>query len=210
MGTFVVGISGGSGAPYSRRLVAALLDAGHEVQLITTSAGMRVLRYEAGFEGGLEELGAWLAPDGAVDRLTIYGLQSVEATPASGSAPIDGVVICPCSMGTLARVAHGFSSNLLERSADVALKQQRKLVVVPRETPLSVVHLRNMLALAEAGAVVLPAMPGFYNSPESVGDLVDFVVARVLDALGVDNDLTARWQTPKGSDATSPWDEGEV
>src|SRR5690606_31877306 len=128
------------------------------------------------------------------DRITVFDVAAVESTPASGSAAIDGVVVCPCSMGTLARIAHGFSTNLIERAADVALKEGRRLVVVPRETPLSIVHLRNMLLLAEAGAVVLPAMPGFYHRPQSVDELVDFVVARVLDRLGVEHDLVRRWQ----------------
>ena len=126
------------------------------------------------------------------------------------------MVLCPCSMGTLARVAHGFSTNLLERAGDVALKEGRKLIVVPRETPLSVVHLRNMLLLAQAGAIVLPAAPGFYNRPQRIEELVDFVVARILDKLDVAHALTKRWQTPddapaygEADEVTDPWSEGE-
>lgn len=208
MKRFVVGLSGGSGAAYALRLLEVLLEAGHEVQLIATSAGLRVLRYEAGIEIEPDELDSLVSPSLRA-RLVTCPNEAVESTPASGSAEIDGVVICPCSMGTLARVAHGFSSNLLERSADVALKERRTLVVVPRETPLSVVHLRNMLALAEAGAIVLPAMPGFYHVPRKIEDLVDFVVARILDKLGVDHELVLRWATPSKS-GVSDWDEGEV
>ncbi|MCA8944038.1 MAG: UbiX family flavin prenyltransferase [Planctomycetes bacterium] len=204
----VVGLSGGSGAAYAQRLLEVLLQGGHEVHLIVTTAGLRVLRYEAGLEVEPDDLDSLVRVE-LREHLVTYGLDSVEAMPASGSANIDAVVICPCSMGTLARVAHGFSSNLLERAADVALKEGRRLVVVPRETPLSVVHLRNMLALAEAGAVVLPAMPGFYHRPARVEDLVDFVVARILDRIGVEHELVRRWATPEPGGAC-PWDEGEV
>lgn len=208
--TFVVGLCGGSGASYALRLIEVLLAAGASLHAVVTGAGRRVLRYEAGLEvdaGPL--LPAVLAPHGGHDRLTIHDLAAVESTPASGSAAIDGVVLCPCSMGTLARVAHGFSTNLVERAADVALKEGRRLIVVPRETPLSIVHLRNMLALAEAGAVVLPAMPGFYHRPQQVADLVDFVVARIVDKLGVAIDLVERWRTPEGGGGRAPWDEEE-
>jgi len=208
--TFVLGVTGGSGAPYALRLLEALLAAGHRLQLVVSPAGARVLRYEAGLPTDAADFDyASLAPAPLRSRLEVFDVAAVESTPASGSAVIDGVVLCPCSMGTLARVAHGFSSNLVERAADVALKEGRRLVVVPRETPLSVIHLRNMLALAEAGAVVLPAMPGFYHRPGHVADLVDFVVGRILDKLGLDHELAARWRTPE-SPAVDPWNEGEV
>lgn len=206
---FAVCFSGGSGIAYGLRLVEVLLTAGHEVHLCATGAALRVLVHEAGAAIDLErpDLASLFAADLRA-RLRVHGLQSVEATPASGSARIRATVIVPCSMGTLARVAHGFSSNLVERAADVALKEGRPLLVVPRETPLSVVHLENMLALARLGAIVLPAMPGFYHRPRRVDDLVDFVVGKILDRLGLDHALVRRWQTP-GPEPASPWDEGE-
>ena len=135
------------------------------------------------------------------------GCKNHSAAAALASAQIAATIVVPCSMGTLARVAHGFSSNLVERSADVAIKEGRALVLVPRETPLSEVHLENMLKLARMGVVVLPAMPGFYHRPKTIADLVDFVVGKILDRIGVAHSLVARWQTPA---ASSPWDEGEV
>ena len=211
--TIVVGSSGGSGAPYALRLLEVLLGCGAEVQWVVSGAGLRVLKYEAGLpvddpDFRLESC----VPEPLRQRLSVFDIAAVEATPASGSARIDAVVLCPCSMGTLARVAHGFSSNLIERAADVALKEGRQLVVVPRETPLSTVHLRNLLLLAEAGAAVLPAMPGFYHHPRAVADLVDFVVARILDRIGIAHELVGRWRTPDrfADPGASMWDEGET
>lgn len=214
--TFVLGMAGGSGAVYGRRLLELLLLAGADVHLVVSPAGLKVLRYEEGIEvDHVEQLAAHL-PAAARARLKCWDHTAVESTPASGSAPIDAMILCPCSMGTLARVAHGFSTNLLERAGDVALKEGRKLILVPRETPLSVVHLRNMLLLAQAGAIVLPASPGFYHRPKRVEELVDFVVARILDKLDVPHELTARWKTPDGAGAPTPpngpvdpWSEGE-
>lgn len=206
----MLGMSGGSGACYGTRLLEVLLASGNEVHLVVSPAGERVLRHEAGLPLGSPGFRLdHLVRDELRARLVVHDVAAVESTPASGSARIAATILCPCSMGTLARVAHGFSSNLIERAADVALKEGRRLVVVPRETPLSTVHLRNMLLLAEAGAVVLPAMPGFYHRPQRVGDLVDFVVARILDRLGLEHDLVRRWRTP-APDATTPWDEGEA
>ncbi|HEB51872.1 MAG TPA: UbiX family flavin prenyltransferase, partial [bacterium] len=196
--------SGGSGSVYGLRLVEVLLQRGHTVHLCATRAAVRVLVHESG--RALELDGSDLASSFAVElraRLRVHPLDAVEAAPASGSAGIVATVIVPCSMGTLARVAHGFSSNLVERSADVALKEGRPLVVVPRETPLSELHLENMLKLARLGAVVLPAMPGFYQRPTEVAQLVDFVVGKVLDRLGLAHDLVPRWQTPKAVDAAA-------
>lgn len=168
---------------------------------------MRVLVHEAGAKISLEapDLASLFAP-ALRERLRVHALDAVEAAPASGSAGIRATIVVPCSMGTLARVAHGFSSNLVERAADVAIKEGRPLIVVPRETPLSVLHLQNMLELARLGAVVLPAMPGFYHRPTTVAELVDFVVGKILDRLGVAHELVARWQTPAQK---SPWHEGE-
>jgi 4-hydroxy-3-polyprenylbenzoate decarboxylase len=207
---FAVCFCGGSGIAYGLRLAEALLEAGHRVHLCATAAALRVLRHEAGLQVDLQrpDLAA-LFPAPLRRRLHVHARDAVEAAPSSGSAGIEATVLIPCSMGTLARVAHGFSSNLVERAADVALKEGRPLVVVPRETPLSAIHLRNMLTLAEAGAVVLPAMPGFYHRPASVQDLVDFVVGKVLDRLRVEHALFARWRTPEPDAAASPWNEGE-
>jgi 4-hydroxy-3-polyprenylbenzoate decarboxylase len=204
---FAVCWSGGSGIAYGLRLAEVLLSLGHTVHLCATGAAVRVLVHEAGKELDLvqPDLAALFAPP-LRERLHVHALDAVEAAPASGSAGIAATIVIPCSMGTLARVAHGFSSNLVERAADVALKEGRPLVVVPRETPLSVLHLQNMLELARLGAIVLPAMPGFYHRPQTVGELVDFVVGKVLDRLSVEHALVRRWQTPA---ASSPWSEGE-
>jgi 4-hydroxy-3-polyprenylbenzoate decarboxylase len=204
--SFAVGFCGGSGLAYGLRLVRALLEAGGTVHLCATPAALRVARTEAGLDVTAVDGFAQVFPDALQDRLRCHDIAAVDAAPASGSAALAATVLCPCSMGTLARVAHGFSTNLVERAADVALKEKRKLIVVPRETPLSTVHLRNMVLLAEAGAVVLPAMPGFYHRPRTVDDLIDFVVGKVLDQLGVRHPLVRRWQGPP---AASPWDEGE-
>jgi 4-hydroxy-3-polyprenylbenzoate decarboxylase len=213
--SFGLGMCGGSGIGYGVRLVEVLLQKGHAVHLCCTPAALRVLVHEAGHALDLErpDLPGLFAPELRA-RLRVHRPEQVEAAPSSGSAGIEAVVLIPCSMGTLARVAHGFSSNLVERMADVALKEGRSLVVVPRETPLSVLHLENMLKLARLGATVLPAMPGFYHRPASVGDLVDFVVAKVLDRLGVEHELVRRWVTPPpsgggGGGGGTVWNEGE-
>ncbi len=210
MASYFLGFSGGSGAPIALRLMEQLLERGDSLQLAVSDAGRQVLRHEAGIpadDPGFD-LGHLVAPELRAN-LQVHDLGAVAAAPASGSAEIDAVLLCPCSMGTLARVAHGFSSNLIERAADVALKEGRRLILVPRETPLSSIHLRNMTLLAEAGAVILPAMPGWYHRPQRVEDLIDFVVARILDTLGIDHELVRRWQTPE-TGTGSPWDEGEV
>jgi 4-hydroxy-3-polyprenylbenzoate decarboxylase len=205
---FAVCFSGGSGIAYGIRLVEVLLGLGHRVHLCATEAAIRVLVHEAGVKLDPErpDLASLFAPD-LRSGLSVHGLKQVEATPASGSAGIHATIIVPCSMGTLARIAHGFSSNLVERAGDVALKEGRPLLVVPRETPLSVVHLENMLTLARLGAIVLPAMPGFYHRPTTVAQLVDFVVGKVLDRLRIPHDLVPRWRTP--APAPTPYHEGE-
>jgi 4-hydroxy-3-polyprenylbenzoate decarboxylase len=210
-GRFAVAWSGGSGIAYGIRLVEVLLRAGHEVHLCATPAALRVLVHEAGaaLDVARPDLASLFEPELRA-RLRVHDNVAVDAAPASGSAGLRATIVCPCSMGTLARVAHGFSSNLVERAADVALKEGRPLVVVPRETPLSVVHLQNMLELARAGAIVLPAMPGFYHHPSTVQDLVDFVVAKILDRLRLEHPLVRRWRTPDPPAAPpSPWHEGE-
>ena len=200
MANYVVGISGGSGAPYTKRIIEGLVDAGHDAKLVITDAGRRVFDIELGvsLSGDLtadtKTLADALDLGSATGSLELFDQRNVAATIASGSYEYAGMVVVPCSTGTLARIANGISSNLLERAADVAIKERRRLILVPRETPLSLIHLRNMTAVTEAGAVVMPAMPGFYHHPESVQDLVDMVAGRVLDTLGVDSGLLRRWQ----------------
>lgn len=184
-------ITGASGAPYAVRLLAALNEASVPVRLIVSETGWRLLREEEGIEGEDElrtRTGDW-------SRVSLYDDADRGATPASGSAPSRGMVVCPCSMGTLASIAQGTSRSLIERAADVMLKERRPLILVPRETPYSIIHLENMLRLARAGAVILPASPGFYHQPASIQDLVDFVVGRVLSHLGIDHRLGPRWQS---------------
>lgn len=185
------GITGASGAPYAVRLLRALNESGTPVRLIVSGYGLRLLAEETGIDG----LDALRAATGDWSRVELYDSLDRGATPASGSAPSAGMVICPCSMGTLASIAAGTSRNLVERAADVALKERRPLILVPRETPLSLIHLENMTRLTRAGATVMPAAPGFYHRPRSIDDLVDFVVARILDHLGVQHGLGARWKS---------------
>lgn len=198
MSRFFIGITGASGHAYAEALVRALVAAGHEVDLALTAAGSKVLRHELGVDAGAggarlaTVLPSWLGADVA-RSVRAFAADAIEAPPSSGTALTAAFILCPCSMGTLARVAAGFSSNLVERAADVALKEGRQLVIVPRETPLSVVHLENMARLARLGAVILPAMPGFYHAPRTVEDLVFHVVGKVLDRLGVEHALGARW-----------------
>ncbi len=185
----VLGVTGASGAPYAVRLLSELNAREVPVRLIVSRYGMRLLQEEcdiAGLEGLRAATGDW-------SRVEAYDAGDRGGTPASGSARSRGMVICPCSMGTLASVAAGVSRNLVERAADVTLKERRPLVVVPRESPLSAIHLENMLRLTRAGVTVLPAAPGFYHRPETVAEMVDFVVARILDHLGIEHGLGRRW-----------------
>lgn len=199
MKRYFVGITGASGHPYAEALVRALVAAGCEVDLSVTEAGCKVLRHELGVEAGergeglAAALPGWLGREVAA-HVRAFGTERVEAPPSSGTALTGGVILCPCSMGTMARVAAGFSSNLVERAADVALKERRTLIIVPRETPLSEIHIENMLRLARLGAVVLPASPGFYHRPRTMEDLVSHVVGKVLDALRLPHTLSQRWQ----------------
>jgi 4-hydroxy-3-polyprenylbenzoate decarboxylase len=187
-----LGITGASGAPYAARLVQALGDAGCELGICISRAGYEVMATELYRDESLpqDEIAARLL-DGV--EATIYSERDWNSPYASGSAKVDAYVICPCSMGTLGTIASGAMSNLIHRAASVALKEGRKLVLCPRETPLSRIHLRNMLDVQEAGATVLFLAPGFYHRADSVDDLVDFVVARCLDQLGLDQQLTPRW-----------------
>jgi 4-hydroxy-3-polyprenylbenzoate decarboxylase len=185
-------ITGASGAPYWVRLLEILLKANREVHVVASSNAGTVSGAELGldFEAALEKARSAAGDKGT---LRVFDRGDFFAPMASGSARMAGMVICPCSTGTLARIAQGTSEDLISRAADVCLKERRKLVVVPRETPLSLVHLRNMVSLTEAGGVVLPAMPGFYNRPEGIAGLVDFVVQRILDQLDLDVNISPRW-----------------
>jgi 4-hydroxy-3-polyprenylbenzoate decarboxylase len=197
----VIGVTGASGALYATRLLEVLLSAGRRVHLTISPAGVEVLKTELGITVDLKKFDA--ATLGLTDEriaagaLVYHHYQDYSAPIASGSFLTAGMVICPCSMGTLASVANGLSTNLIQRSADVHLKERRKLIVVPRETPLGTIALENMKRLSEAGGVVLPAMPGFYQKPQSIADLVDFVVARICNQLGVslDKELQKPWGT---------------
>ena len=197
--TFAVALTGASGMPYGVRLIECLIGSGARVQLLYSQVAQMVARQEMDLV--LPARAAELQVDfsrrfsAQPGQLEVFGREEWFAPLASGTNPPDAMVICPCSMGTLAAVAAGLAQNLIERAADVVLKEGRKLVLVPRETPFSAIHLENMLKLARAGAVILPPNPGFYNRPQSVQDLVDFVVARVLDQLGVEHQLMRRWGT---------------
>lgn len=186
----VMAISGASGAPYAVRLLEVLAAHKVPVWLIVTSHGLRLLEAECGIT---DLAGLQAASGGDWSSVTTFPDDDRGAKPASGSAKWSGMVICPCSMGTVSAIAHGSSRSLVERAADVALKERRRLVVVPRETPLSLVHLRNLTALTEAGGIVVPAAPGFYHRPAAISDLVDFLVQRVLDQLGLDIEIAPRW-----------------
>ena len=191
--TVFVGVSGASGAPYAARLVQALAAAGCDLQLSISDSGVLVLEHELelGVAGREAVTAAFLERSGATAE--VYAPDDLGALPASGSSAPDAVVICPCSMSTVAHIALGATRTLMHRAADVALKERRRLVVVPREMPLTQIHLRRLLELAEAGAVVLPAMPGFYSRPRSLQDAIDHVVGKVLSALGFEQDLFPAW-----------------
>ncbi|MEI6813314.1 MAG: flavin prenyltransferase UbiX [bacterium] len=195
----VMALTGASGAPYGIRLLEQLVLAERPVRLIVSGHGFRLLRTESDVQD-VAGLRAHIG-EAAFDRyVTVYDDADRGAAPASGSSKTAGMVICPCSMGTLASIAAGTSRSLVERAADVTLKERRPLILVPRETPLSAIHLENMLRLTRAGAVVMPAAPGFYNRPTSIAQLVDFMVARVLDHLDVPQTLAPRWGEPTDAD----------
>ncbi|QSX33087.1 UbiX family flavin prenyltransferase [Shewanella avicenniae] len=188
--------TGASGAPYGLKLLECLLAANYQVFLMISSAARVVLATEndiklsAAPEKATEQLRAIMPSTGT---LTVLGKDEWFSPPASGSAAPKQMVICPCSTGTLAAVATGMSNNLLERAADVVLKERGQLILVPRETPFNAIHLEHMLNLTRMGAVIMPAAPGFYHHPKSIEDLIDFVVARILDHLGIAHSLTGRW-----------------
>ena len=192
----VVGITGASGAPYAVRLLEVLLEAGRDVHLSISPSGQAVIATELGRTIDLDrfDIAALLGhATPAAGRLTYHHHKNLMTPIASGSFLTAAMVICPCSGSTLSAIAHSMGENLIHRAAEVHLKERRKLVVVPRETPLSLPQLKNMQAIHEAGAVVLPAAPGFYHGAATLADLVDFVVARICDQLGVGNSLIRRW-----------------
>lgn len=193
--------TGASGLAYGLRLLQCLLQAGCRVDLLVSQAARVVARQELDLSlpGGSRELAAFLQQryPGSAGELRVYGREEWFAPAASGSNPADAMVVCPCTMGSLAAIAQGLADNLIERAADVMLKERRPLVLVARETPFSLIHLRNMTQLAEAGATILPANPGFYHHPASVDEVVDFIVARILDHVGVPHDLMLRWGAQK-------------
>jgi len=195
---YFVGMTGASGQLYGERLVRALVACGHEVDLALSPAATKVFPHELGYTVGKhgEKLAArlpeWLGEETAA-HVRAFRCDAIEAPASSGTSGIAAVILCPCSMGTLARVAAGYSSNLVERAADVALKERRELVLVPRETPFSEIHLENLLRLRRMGAVVLPAMPGFYHLPRTIDELVDHLVGKILDTLKIPHEVGAHW-----------------
>jgi len=188
-----LGITGASGAPYAARLLDALVAADVKVGLCASSAGLEVVATELYGDPDLDRDEVLRRFVGDRAGVTVHAPNDWRAPYASGSAKVDAYVICPCSMGTAGTIASGTMSNLIHRAASVAIKEGRKLIVVPRETPLSDIHLENLLRLRRAGAVVLMAAPGFYNAPQSIDDLIEFVVGRCLDQLEIENRLTKRW-----------------
>ncbi|TSB46909.1 UbiX family flavin prenyltransferase [Alkalicoccobacillus porphyridii] len=190
---YVVGVTGASGGIYAVRLVQELLRLDHEVHLVITEAAWQVFKEEMKLDTtDRKALLASLFPNNQ-SLLHVHDLHHYAAPIASGSFKTAGMIVIPCSMGSLSGIASGASGNLIERAADVMLKERRKLVIVPRETPLHQIQLENMLKLSNAGAILLPAMPGFYHAPETMDDLINFVVGKALDVLDVDHDLFKRW-----------------
>lgn len=188
----VLAITGASGAPYAVRLIEQLVKAEVQVSLIISSHGVRLIQSETTLTS-VEELRQHIGADLWDRHVTVYDNGDRGAPPASGSALNRGMIICPCSMGTVSAIAQGSSRSLVERAADVMLKERRKLLIVPRETPLSTIHLNNLLILSQAGVVVMPAAPGFYHRPSSIDDLVDFIVARILDQFEIPHQISHRW-----------------
>jgi 4-hydroxy-3-polyprenylbenzoate decarboxylase len=189
----VLALTGASGATYGRRLLEVLLHAGREVHLTISSAAAQVLQAELGLRFDLDQPDVFTLVDAQLDRLRYWHYHDLMAPMASGSFRTGGMVVAPCSTGTLGAIASGQGTNLIHRAAEVHLKEGRPLILVPRETPLSLIALENMTRAARAGAVILPATPGFYHRPTSVAELVDFVVGRICDRLGVEVELICRW-----------------
>jgi len=191
----VVAFTGASGSLYGLRLLEVLLAAGRTVHFAMSPSALEVLRQETDCKVDLQRFAAGDLLGRAVDasRMHFHDYRNFSAGIASGSFLTGGMVICPCSMGTVGAIAHGLSENLIHRAADVHLKERRKLILVPRETPLGLIQLRNLTACAEAGAIILPASPGYYHRPATIAQLIDFIVARICDQLGVEHRLSQRW-----------------
>lgn len=192
-GIYTVGITGASGAQYGIYLVQELLRQSYKVHLVLTEASWQVFRAELNLDTTNRDAVIDQLFGGLAGELHTHDLHDYTAPIASGSYRNDGMIIIPCSMGTLAGIANGASGNLLERTADVMLKERRKLVLVPRETPLNELHLENMLRVSKVGGIILPAMPGFYHQPKTMDDLINFLVGKALDSLGVEHQLFTRW-----------------
>ncbi|MDI6890702.1 MAG: flavin prenyltransferase UbiX [Thermodesulfovibrionales bacterium] len=198
MGTYTIAITGASGSIYGVRLLEYLLKKGHKVYLTITKEGSFIMKEEVGYDwrGSEEDVEKKIKEDlnmhGA--SLSFFDEENLSAPISSGSAKVEAMVVIPCSMKTLSGIAHGYANNLVERAADVMIKEDRPLILVPRETPLNSIHLRNMLTLSEIGAKIIPAMPAFYSHPEKISDLIDFMVGKVLDSLRIENSLFRRWK----------------
>ncbi len=200
----VLAVTGASGSPYAVELLRTLCRAGRVLHLTISPSGAQVLREELGITVSLKRFDPAVFGDLGGGRVIYHHHNDFSAGIASGSFLTGGMVVAPCSMSTLAAVAHGITTNLITRAADVHLKERRKLILVPRETPLSLVHLENMVSVTRAGAVVLPAMPGWYHQPRSLDDLIQFVVSRICDQLGIENALIRRWgEVPRSPDTVS-------
>ena len=205
MGIYVLGIAGASGAPYARRVLEQMLLTGHDVKAVITDAGRKVLEVEEDLvltgntEADTPAVLAWAQVNNYSGTFELYHHKDVASPIASGSFLIDGMAVVPCSGGTLGRIAHGISNGLLERAADVCIKERRRLVLVPREMPVSLIHLRNMTAVTEAGAIVLPASPGFYHKSTEISELIDMVAGRILASLGIESTVMKPWLGPEPS-----------
>lgn len=193
-GPWVLAVTGASGMRYALRMLDIAADRMQEVHVVFSEAAIRVLREEEGLAVSASNISMRKLCGRDADNVYFYNPRDIGAKIASGSALFDGMVIVPCTMGTLGAIAHGICDNLIHRAADVTLKEGRKLVIVPRETPLSAIHLENMLSLTRAGARIVPAMPGFYHQPAQISDLVDMMVMKIFDQMGIRMDLVQRWK----------------
>jgi len=196
---YIVGITGASGSVYARQFLKFLATMHTDIYLIISPEGRAVIKHELGVdvctpEQGDNPLSEFLEDEFVIEKIHYVGYKDFFSPPASGSFISDGMVICPCSMGTISRIRHGISSNLMERAADVMIKEKRKLILLARETPFSSIHLENMLALSRMGVVILPAAPAFYQYPKTLDDVVNFMVGKLADQLGIENSLFPRWQ----------------
>lgn len=197
MANYIIGITGASGSIYGKKLIEVLLGYDHHIFLTITASGKEVVKEELGLDlfGEPEAIEKKIQNffSTTKDQLTYYDVNHIGAAIASGSFKTDGMIVAPCSMATASAIAHGASRNLLERAADVIMKENKPLILMPRESPLSVIHLENLLKLARCQVSIIPPMPAFYNHPETIDDIVNFTVGRVLDQLGIDHDLVKRW-----------------